>query len=69
MVTFDPDRKKTKRTIWRRMFGMNPAADIRRARMDHRDAAASINGNKARIKKARSDRAYIKQLKKDGTLK
>ncbi|MEV0123145.1 hypothetical protein AB0I16_16655 [Streptomyces sp. NPDC050703] len=76
MITFDPDKKPTKRTWLRRIFGLNPAADIRRARLDHRDAAAKINENRARInenkakiKKARSDRAYVKQLKKDGTLK
>ncbi|AZM51748.1 hypothetical protein DMA15_03445 [Streptomyces sp. WAC 01529] len=69
MVTFDPDKKATKRTWLRRIFGLNPAADVRRARLDHRDAAATINENKAKIKKARSDKAYVKQLKKDGTLR
>lgn len=29
----------------------------------------TIDENKARAKRARSDRAYVKQLKKDGTLK
>ncbi|WP_327351750.1 hypothetical protein [Streptomyces sp. NBC_01304] len=65
MVTFDPDKKPTKRTVWRRIFGLNPAADVRRARLDTRDMKEA----RAKIKRARSDRAYVKQLKKDGTLR
>ncbi|MEU5996241.1 hypothetical protein ABZ837_00250 [Streptomyces sp. NPDC047197] len=69
MITFDPDKKRTKRTILRRLFSLNLAANVRRARLDHRDAAATINENKSKIRKARSDRAYVKQLRKDDTLK
>lgn len=69
MVTFDPDKKKTKRTWMRRLFGLNPAADVRRARLDHRDAAATINENKAKIRRARSAKADVKALRKAGILK
>jgi len=37
MVTFDPDKKRTKRGLWRTLFGLNPAADVRRARLSTRD--------------------------------
>lgn len=30
---------------------------------------AATKGNVAKVKRARSERAYVKQLKKDGTLK
>ncbi|MCX4673018.1 hypothetical protein OG453_41385 [Streptomyces sp. NBC_01381] len=38
---------------------------MRRIQRNH----ATISENRAKIKRARSDRAYVKQLKKDGTLK
>lgn len=65
MVTFDPDKKETKRGLFRTLFSPFVGANVRRARLAHRDAAAT----KEKLRQARSDRAYVKQLKKDGTLK
>lgn len=65
MVTFDPDKKATKRGWFRTIFSPFIGANTRRARLAHRDAKAG----RARLKTAQSERAYVKQLKKDGTLK
>ena len=65
MVTFDPDKKPTKRTWMRRLFDLNPAADVRRARLDARDLKTA----RGKLAKARSEKAEIKDLRKRGILK
>ncbi|MGW6790077.1 hypothetical protein [Streptomyces chartreusis] len=65
MVTFDPDKKETKRSWWRTLFGLNPAADVRRARLATRD----VKANSAKLRSAREERREIKRLRKAGILK
>ncbi|MFD4527867.1 hypothetical protein ACFWP7_28835 [Streptomyces sp. NPDC058470] len=65
MITFDPDKKPTKRTWMRRLFSLNMAADVRRARLDNRDLKTA----RGKLKAARSAQADVKDLKKRGILK
>jgi hypothetical protein len=65
MVTFDPDKKKTKNTWLRKLFSPNEAGNIRRARMDARD----LKDKRAKLKAARAANADMKALRRAGILK
>ncbi|MEU6989277.1 hypothetical protein ABZ953_01255 [Streptomyces sp. NPDC046465] len=42
---------------------------LQHANVTRKDNIATLKANKARIRAAREERAYVKQLKKDGTLR
>ncbi len=65
MVTFDPDKKKTKRGFWRSLFSPFIGASVRRARLQTRD----VKDARAKLKKTRSEKDEIKELRRKGILK
>lgn len=64
MIT-DPDKKRTKRGVFRTIFSPFVGANIRRARLQTRD----VKNAKARLAVQRSANADVKALRKAGVLK
>jgi len=64
-MIIDPDKKTTKRGLFRTLFSPFMGANIRRARLAHRDAVDA----RERLAGARSRQADVKALKKAGILK
>jgi hypothetical protein len=64
MIT-DPDKKATKRGLFRTLFSPFMGANIRRARLAHRDMA----DQREKLNASRALNADVKALRKAGILK
>lgn len=61
----DPDKKATRRGLFRILFSPFMGANIRRARLASRD----VSDSRAKLRSARSAAADVKALRKAGILK
>jgi hypothetical protein len=64
-MIIDPDKKATKRGLFRTIFSPFMGANARRARLAHRD----LKDARAKLAEQRSVNRSVKQLRKDGVLK